>query len=78
MNDQPAATATGSDSDPRRASHKASARLAPPRNSRCSATTATSFTGTMLAAIPAVPSGISELASTSSAPVGATTPESQA
>jgi hypothetical protein len=44
-----------------------------------SGTTATSFTGTTLATIPAVPSGISELASpsTSSAPAGAVTPESQ-
>jgi hypothetical protein len=44
-----------------------------------SGTTAVSFTGTTLATIAAVRSGISELASpsTSSAPAGATTPESQ-
>src|SRR4029078_7095868 len=83
MKDQPVARAVASDSDARRASRRALARLAPPRSSRGSATmsgtTAASFTGTALATIPAVPSGISELASpsTSSAPAGAVTPETQ-
>jgi len=83
MNDHPVAAATGSDSSPRRASRSASARDAPARSSRCSAiisgTAAGSLTGTTLATIPVVPSGISELASpsTSSAPAGAATPESQ-
>ena len=83
MNDHPVAAATGSASRPRRAPASARASGAPARNSRCSAiisgTTAASLTGTTLATIPAVPSGISELASpsTSSAPAGAATPESQ-
>ena len=38
MKDKPVAAATGSDSDPWRASRNASARLAPLRNSRWSAT----------------------------------------
>ena len=80
-----AAVASASESPPdaRRAARRASGSPAPRRTASCRATmtgtAAMSLTGTMLATIPAAPSGIRLLTRprSSSAPTGAATPESQ-